>query len=128
MEQNRAKLDKERADVSKEESEASAEISQRDKDAASLQEENANDKQKLFEEEKAHEAAAAKAKLESTDLEQLEADMKVAEQNLRKLRRAEDADGGVYNKKKAEPCKETAGPTPGLKLPGQGQNCEKSGA
>merc|ERR1711983_341481 len=115
-------MGKERAEVSKEEAEASTEISKRDKDAASLQEENVIDKQKLSEEEKAHEAAAAKAKLESTDLEKLEADMKVAEQNLRKLRRAEDADGGVYNEKKAaaQPCKKTP--------PSQGQNCEKSGA
>jgi len=75
---------------------------------------------------KTHEAAAAKAKLESIDLEKLEADIKVAEQNLRKFRRAEDADGGVYNKKEAEPCKETTNGLP--RLPSQGRNCEKSGA
>jgi len=127
-EQKVAKLEKERAEVSNEESQASDELSKSERDAASLQEENVAGKKHLSEEERAHEAAAAKAKLESTDLEQLEAYMKVAEQNLRKLRRAEDADGGVYSEKKAEPCKKTAGSTARLNLPSQGQNCEKSGA
>jgi len=119
-EQQRAKLEEESAAVTKEESVASAEVSKQKKDAADLQEQTTAEERKLSEEEKAHEAAVAKAKLESKDLEKLEADMKVAQENLRKFRRAEDKSGGVYN---SEPCKEG-----GHSHPPTVQNCEKSGA
>jgi len=119
-EQKVAKLDKDRSEASKEESQASQELSDRKSDAASLEGASASEKKLLSEEEKAHEAAVAKAKLESTDLDKLESDLKAAEKNLRKLRRAEDKDGGVYNDK---PCKKTAP----LEVPSP-QPCVKSGA
>merc|ERR1719410_3201279 len=119
-EQKVAKLDKDRSEASKEESQASQELSDRKSDAASLEGASASEKKLLSEEEKAHEAAVAKAKLESTDLDKLESDLKAAEKNLRKLRRAEDKDGGVYNEK---PCKKTAP----LEVPSP-QPCVKSGA
>jgi len=115
----KAQIDKEKAEVSKEESEAAAEVSKDKKDKEAWEALSAAEKKKLSEEEKAHEAAAAKAKLESTDLDKLESDLKAAEKHLRKFRRAEDADGGVYNEK---PCKESTNPPATL------QPCVKSGA